>query len=235
MHKQVLSVIVADRIGMICHCRISLQGDNIGVVHIEIHNRCFGLEKFRCESGVQACVNPTLAHVDVKFLIGDCFGCRFLQRFQRCFRILLFYAVKFLHQRHDFLVLGYDITCNEFPFMLPLSRYGVVENLALEVAYSFRLAPVRAFGYKRHIHPAVKIEACRQRFHRGKYGQCVYLLERHRLAHDVCLADFISRLHFDGEHLDAEAVKHDKLPVVVVMEISPLGNKPVIMGVKSLP
>ena len=37
-----------------------------------------------------------------------------------------------------------------------------------------------------------------------------------------------------SEHLDTEAVKHDKLLVVVLMEKSPFGDKGIIEGVQPL-
>mgnify|MGYP005770576507 CR=1 FL=1 len=56
----------------------------------------------------------------------------------------------------------------------------------------------------------------------------VYLLESDGFTHDVRLEDVLADLHFYREYLRAEAVEHNKLLVVVVVEKSPLGNKSVV-------
>ena len=40
-----------------------------------------------------------------------------------------------------------------------------------------------------------------------------------------CLDYIAAKLHFDSEHFDTEAVKHDKLLVVVLVETAPLATK----------
>lgn len=52
MNKQILTVIVADEIGVVSHRRVTLQTYHVGVVHIEIHYTCLYLEKFSCKIGV---------------------------------------------------------------------------------------------------------------------------------------------------------------------------------------
>lgn len=50
MNKQILTVIVTNEIGVVSHRRVTLQAYHVGVVHIEIHDTCLGLEKFSCKS-----------------------------------------------------------------------------------------------------------------------------------------------------------------------------------------
>lgn len=52
--------------------------------------------------------------------------------------------------------------------------------------------------------------------------------------HDVGLDYIAAKRHFDSEHLDTEAVQHDKLLVVVLMEKSPFGYKGIIQRVQPL-
>ena len=60
----------------------------------------------------------------------------------------------------------------------------------------------------------------------------VRLRECHGFAQDVGLDNIPAELHFEREHLRAEAVEHDKLPVVVVVETAPFGNKGIVSGVQ---
>ena len=129
-------------------------------------------------------------------------------------------------------MLGNDIACEKLAFMFPFSGYGVVENLAFE---GFRdLFHFRACGLHDvvHLHLAVEIEAACQRLERRQRYIGVYLLECHRLTHDVGLEDVVADLHFNGIYLHAQTVLHDKLPVVVLVEAPPLGDKCVIQGVQ---
>jgi len=38
VYKQVLAVVIAHGIGIVCHGRISLQPNQVGIVHVEIHH-----------------------------------------------------------------------------------------------------------------------------------------------------------------------------------------------------
>ena len=52
MNKQIPTVIVTNEIGVVSHRRVTLQTYYVGVVHIEIHYACLGLEKFSCKIGI---------------------------------------------------------------------------------------------------------------------------------------------------------------------------------------
>ena len=63
----------------------------------------------------------------------------------------------------------------------------------------------------------------------------VYLLERHRLMHDVGFENVPAELHFNREYFRTKAVKHDKFLIVVVVEAAPFGNKGIVQGVQFSP
>ena len=71
--------------------------------------------------------------------------------------------------------------------MLPLPDSGIVKYFTFEVADDFFLGTVRGLHQVVHINLAVEIQAACQRFNRCQPFVRVYLLERHRLTHDVGL------------------------------------------------
>ena len=79
VYKQVLAVVAAHGIGIVCHRRISLQPNQVSVVHVEIHHVRTHSEEFGSKIGVQFRIYPPLAHVDVEFFIGYRFGYGVLQ------------------------------------------------------------------------------------------------------------------------------------------------------------
>ena len=234
MDEQVFTVAVADGISVVCRRRIAFQPHKIGVVHIEIHHFRLHIEKFSRKIGVYFRVNPPLAHVDVKFLVRYRFGYGFLQRPHGCLRPVLFQIVETGNERHGILVFGDHISGQELSLVFPTSGYGIVENLPFE---GFRdLRPILACGLYDvvHIHLAVEIEAACQCFDRGQPYTGIYFLERHRLAHDVGLEDTFADLHFNGIDLHAQAVLHDKIFIVVLVEEAPFGHESIIQGIQPL-
>ena len=117
-------------------------------------------------------------------------------------------------------------------FVLPFSVNGIVVNLAFEGFDDFFFVLACGLCDVSCIDFAVKVQAACQRFHRGERYGGGFLRKCDRLAHDVGLEDVLANLHFYREHLRAETVEHDKLLVVVVVEISPLGNESVVTGVE---
>ena len=90
MDEQVFTVVIPHGIGVVRRRRIAFQPHKVGVVHIEIHHLGFHAEQLRRKIGVYLCVNPPLAHVDVKLLVRYRFGYGFLQRPHGCLRPFLF-------------------------------------------------------------------------------------------------------------------------------------------------
>ena len=116
--------------------------------------------------------------------------------------------------------------------MFPFSGGRVIEYLAFEVVDNLVLVLACGLHQIVHIHTAVKVKAACQRFARCQLHGRVYLLERYRLTHDVGFEYVALDLHFNREHFHAEAVKHDKLLVVVGVEKAPFGYKCVIASVQ---
>ena len=112
--------------------------------------------------------------------------------------------------------------------MLPFPTGRIVEDFPLERVDDFFFVLACSLCDIPHIDLAVKIQAACQSFYRRERFRAVYLLESDRFTHDVRLEDILANLHFYREYLRAEAVEHDKLLVVVVVEKSPLGNKSVV-------
>ena len=232
VYKQVLSVVILYGIGVIDYRGISLQAYQIGVVHVKIHHIGFRSEKLCGKIGVQLRVNPTLAHVDVEFLVGYRFGYGFLQCLYSGFRPVLFLACEIGKIRACFLAFGDDVSGYELAFVFPFSGGRVIEYLAFEVVDNLVLVLACGLHQIVHIHTAVKVKAACQRFARCQLHGRVYLLERYRLTHDVGFEYVALDLHFNREHFHAEAVKHDKLLVVIRVEKAPFGDKSIIASVQ---
>ena len=116
--------------------------------------------------------------------------------------------------------------------MFPFSGGRVIEYLAFEVVDNLVLVLACGLHQIVHIHTAVKVKAACQRFARCQLHGRVYLLERYRLTHDVGFEYVALDLHFNREHFHAEAVKHDKLLVVIRVEKAPFGDKSIIASVQ---
>lgn len=228
VYKQVLAVVIAHGIGIVCHGRISLQPNKVGIVHIEIHHVCAHPEEVGGEIGVQFRTYPPLAHVDVEFFVRNRFGYGILQclcgRFDPFF--LLTYKVR--EKRKRLFLLGDDVSGEELSFVLPFPTGRIVEDFPLERVDDFFFVLACSLCDVPHIDLAVKIQTACQSFYRRECFRTVYLLESDGFTHDVRLEDVLADLHFYREYLRAEAVEHNKLLVVVVVEKSPLGNKSVV-------
>ena len=116
--------------------------------------------------------------------------------------------------------------------MFPCVTDGIIENLVFEVSDNLFLVLSGGLHQIIHIHTAVKVQTACQRFCRGQFLVGVYLLERYGFTHDVGFEYIFAYLHFNREHLHAEAVEHDKFFVIVRMEIAPLGYESVIKRVQ---
>ena len=235
MYKQVLAVAAAHGIGVVGQGGIPLQAHYIGVVHVEIHHLGFRLEKFGGEVGVQLRVNPSFTHIDVEFLVRYRFWRGLFKSLYGGFRPFFLAVREVLQAGDDALAFGYDVPGEELALVFPLSAGGVVEYLAFQCADDFFFGHVRNLPDIVHIDMAVKVQAACQCLVGRQLSCHVYLLERHRLTHDVGLEDVPAELHFNREHFRAETVKHDKLLVVVVVKTAPLGNKGIVEGVQFSP
>ena len=126
------------------------------------------------------------------------------------------------------MLLGYDISGKELPFVLPFSGCRIVEDFPLQGFDDFFFVLACGLCHVVHIDLAVKVQTACQSFYWCERFRVVYLFESNGFTHDVGFEDVPADLHFYREHLRTETVEHDKLLVVVIVEESPFGNKGVI-------
>ena len=119
--------------------------------------------------------------------------------------------------------------------VFPRPADGIVEHFASQGTDDRLFGQVRHLSDIVHIDAAVKVQAARQRLVGRQLAMRVRLRECHGFAQDVGLDNIPAELHFEREHLRAEAVEHDKLPVVVVVETAPFGDEGIVAGVELRP
>ena len=132
------------------------------------------------------------------------------------------------------LAFAHHITGKESAFFLPTAGLGVIEDFSLQCFDDLCLGLVRGLCQIVHPYPTVIVQTAGQCLHRRQDNCCIYLLERYRLVHDIGLHYLVAMLHFDGIDLHTQRIKHDELPVVVVVEEAPFLHETVITAVQFL-
>ena len=226
--EQLVASVAVASVKVVCRRGITVQGYYIGVVHFKVHHIGLDIKQVSGKVGIDFGRNPPLAHIEIQLLVGYQFGRDIFQRLYRALRPCPCLSCKVVDMAAENLAFLHHVTCQDTPFLFPCACFGVVEHFALQRFYDLALAAACRSRKVIHVHLSVIVQAACQRLHRGQADGRIYLLESHRLTHDVGFHHLTVHLHFDGVHLQAHAVKRHQLLVAVRVEIAPLGNKRIV-------